>query len=138
MIAASNSTHTLALNPLRGLVPMVQVKDVQRSINFYCQIGFEVTNTLDHEGSLRWAWLQNGQAHLMLVRSARLTIPDAQDVLFYLYAFDVVSYRDELVAQGVKVSRLNRRQHMPAGEFRIDDPDGYCLLVGQCDKASIY
>ena len=110
---------------------MAHVGDVERSIAFYSLLGFENLRTLGQNGHLQWAWMQAGEARLMLVRSSRPMNPAAQDVLFYLYATDVVVYREELAARGVKVSPLSHPAHMPAGEFRIDDPDCYCLLVGQ-------
>ena len=61
------------------------------------------------------------------------TNPDAQDVLFYLYAPDVAAYRNELAARGVKVSALSYPEYAVAGELGMSDPDGYCLLVGQGD-----
>jgi len=121
----------LALKPLRGLVPMAHVADVARSIEFYRQIGFEVLNTLVVEGRLQWAWVKSGTANLMLVRSSRPMNPEAQDVLFYLYALDVASYRNELAARGISVSELSYPEYGPDGEFGMSDPDGYCLLVGQ-------
>jgi hypothetical protein len=123
----------LALKPLRGLVPMAHVEDVARSIEFYRQIGFEVGNTLEMGGRLQWAWVKSGSANLMLARSARPMNADAQDVLFYLYASDVVEYRNELATRGVKVSELTYPEYAVAGEFGMSDPDGYCLLVGQGD-----
>lgn len=122
------------MTPLRALVPMAHVADVQRSIDFYRQIGFEVRHRLERSGRLQWAWIDNGEAHLMLARSDRPMNADAQDVLFYLYAADVVAYRNQLAARGISVSPLHHPPHMPAGEFRIDDPDGYCLLVGQTER----
>ena len=92
-MAAKSKTvsDVLPLNPLRGLVPMAHVKDVARSIEFYRQLGFEVRNRLEVNGHLQWAWIKSGDAHLMLTRSARPMNPDAQDILFYLYAPDVVA-----------------------------------------------
>jgi len=127
------SSDSLALKPLRGLVPMAHVEDVQRSIEFYRRIGFEVGNTLEVGGRLQWAWVKSGDAHLMLTRSARPMNPDAQDVLFYLYAPDVAAYRNELAARSIKVSELSYPEYAVAGEFGMSDPDGYCLLVGQGD-----
>ena len=40
---------------LTGLVPMAFVADVQRSIDFYKLLGFEVKNTFEHGGELKWA-----------------------------------------------------------------------------------
>jgi len=46
---ATNSnivSDSLALKPLRGLVPMAHVEDVQRSIEFYRQIGLRLATRL--------------------------------------------------------------------------------------------
>jgi catechol 2,3-dioxygenase-like lactoylglutathione lyase family enzyme len=115
------------------LVPLAHVADVARSIEFYKLLGFEVKNTVEHDGELRWAWLENGQAHFMIARSARPMNPDAQDVLFYLYAPDVVAFRNQLQSRGVKVGQLSYPFYMPRGEFRVEDPDGYTLFIAQAD-----
>ena len=72
---------------------MAHVEDVARPIDFYRQLGFETRSTLRNDGQLVWAWVDNGNAHLMLVRSARPMSSGAQDVIFYLYAPDVAGYR---------------------------------------------
>jgi hypothetical protein len=127
----------MEMTPLRGLVPMAHVASLERSIEFYHLLGFKTRNTLQHAGLLVWAWMENGKAHLMLNRGGRPGNPDAQDVLFYLYAPDVAAYREELIARDVTVSAITYPPYMPEGEIRIDDPDGYCLLVGQSDEVSL-
>ncbi len=112
---------------------MAHVADVGRSARFYELLGFEVKNTVQNDGQVQWAWLQNGGADLMLARSARPMNPDVQDVLFYMYAPDVAAYRAELEAKGVKVGPLQYPFYSPRGEFRIDDPDGYTLFVSHAD-----
>lgn len=123
--------------PLRGLVPMAHVQDVARSIDFYHLLGFRPRNTLEHMGQVFWAWMENGKAHLMLTRSNGPINVGEQAVLFYLYAADVAAYREELIARGVTVGPITYPHYMPEGEVRIDDPDGYCLLVGQSDTVSL-
>ncbi len=118
---------------LAGLVPMAHVADVARSIDFYRRLGFEVVNTVEREGRLQWAYMRNGQAQLMLARSARAMNPGAQDILFYMYAPDVHGYRAELAAKQVKVGPMNYPFFSPRGEFRIEDPDGYTLFVSHAD-----
>ncbi len=119
---------------LRSLVPLAHVADVSKSMQFYERLGFEVKNTVQNEGHLQWAWLQNGGADLMLARSARPMNPGAQDVLFYMYAPDVARYREELEAKGLKVGQIKYPFYSPRGEFRIDDPDGYTLFVSHADE----
>jgi glyoxalase/bleomycin resistance protein/dioxygenase superfamily protein len=123
-----------AINRLASLVPMAHVADVGRSARFYELLGFTVRNTVENEGRLQWAWLKNGAADLMLARSARPMNPDAQDVLFYLYAPDLAGYRQELEAKGVEVGPMKYPFYSPRGEFRIDDPDGYTLFVSHADN----
>jgi hypothetical protein len=127
----------MEMKPLRGLVPMAHVESVERAIEFYSHLGFETRNTLRSDGQLVWAWVDNGKAHLMLARSARPMNPSTQDVLFYLYAPDVAAYRAELATRGINVGPLTYPAYMTEGEFRIDDPDGCCLLVGQSDELSL-
>lgn len=119
---------------LRSLVPLAHVADVNKSAEFYRLLGFEIRNKVHNEGGqLQWAWLQNGGADLMLARSARPMNPDAQDVLFYLYAPDVAAYREQLATKGLKVGPMKFPFYSPRGEFRVDDPDGYALFVSHAD-----
>jgi uncharacterized glyoxalase superfamily protein PhnB len=112
---------------------MAHVADVQKAIDFYQLLGFEVKNTVQDGGRLQWAWLQNGGADLMITRSAREMNPGAQDVLFYMYAPDVAAYRAELEAKGIRVGPMKYPFYSPRGEFRVDDPDGYALFVSHAD-----
>ena len=123
--------------PLRGLVPIVRVQVVQRSIDFYRELGFSLRSKLEHEGRLVWAWVENGSAHLMLTRATEPMAAGTRDVTPYLYSPNLAAYRDELVAKGIKVGEIAYPPYMPEGEFGIEDPDGYNLLVGQTDEVSL-
>jgi hypothetical protein len=43
------------------------------------------------------------------------------------------SFKLVKLTNGEAVFEIVPRFYMPAGELRIHDPDGYCLLVGQLD-----
>jgi hypothetical protein len=118
---------------LASLVPLAHVADVRKSIEFYKLLGFELKNSLEQQNQLQWAWIQNGGADLMLTRSGRPLNRGAQDVLFYMYSADVAAYRGEVEATGVKVGPLQYPFWSPRGEFRIDDLDGYTLMVSHAD-----
>ena len=48
-------------------VPFFSVADIQESVRYYVDgLGFEMTKKWMSDGELRWCWLQNGGAALML------------------------------------------------------------------------
>jgi catechol 2,3-dioxygenase-like lactoylglutathione lyase family enzyme len=112
-----------------GLVPIAKVADMNRSIDFYGKLGFEVVNTFEPEGQLKWAHLQSGGANLMLSQATEPVNAAAQGVLFYMYVPGVAAFREQLAARGLKVGELQYFFFAKDGEFRIEDPDGYVLLV---------
>jgi len=116
------------------LVPFVLVADVGRSVAFYRLLGFEVTATYEPHGRLSWASLDSGGAELMLARSDSPIDPASQSILFYLYAPDLVGLRDHLVSQGLTPGEIVDGTPGPALEMRLDDPDGYCLMIAQIDS----
>jgi catechol 2,3-dioxygenase-like lactoylglutathione lyase family enzyme len=124
--------------PISGLVAMIHVADVERSAGFYRLLGFDIGNFVPAEGPLHWAWLHAPQApdwkrgpNLMLTRSARPIDAGAQDVLFYLYAADLEALRSQLLAAGIEAGAISYPEYLPNGEFRVQDPDGYTLMIAQ-------
>ena len=113
------------------LVPFAHVADVARSIAFYKKLGFEVGDALAIGSALSWCMLDSGEAHLMLARATGPIDPRQQAVVFYFFTDDVAALRAQLVADKIEVSPVSRPPHMPNGEIRLDDPDGYVLLIGQ-------
>lgn len=109
---------------------MAPVAEVQRSIAFYEQLGFELENTFEEDGVLHWAYIRNGGARLMLSRTDSPVPPARQTMQIYVYATDVAAYHRELKEKGLNVGPLEKRFYMESGEFELRDPDGYYLLVG--------
>ena len=119
---------------INHLVPFAHVADVQRSIDFYGKLGFEVTHSMSRDsGEPFWAFLKSNDAELMVARASAPIVPGEQAILFYLYTDDVVALREELAAADVPVGEITHPDHMPAGELRLEDPDGYTLLIGQLE-----
>jgi len=117
-----------------GLIPMAHTADVQRSADFYKHLGMEIHGSLKTPtGQLQWVHLSCDRADLMLARASEPVIASQQAVLFYLYSPDLITLRSHLLAKDVKVSPITYPAYMPKGEIRVDDPDGYCLLIGQAD-----
>jgi hypothetical protein len=135
-VAETSASATRSdVKALTALTPMAHVADVALSVSGYAKLGFVAEHTLTPEGRpMQWAHLRNGGAELMIVRSARAMNPGAQNVLFYLYANGVAAYRESLIAQGLRPGEMTYPPYARHGEFRIDDPDGYCLLVGDTEQ----
>ena len=124
--------------PVTGLVPMVPVLDVERSVEFYKLLGFLVGNRVPRDGKMQWAWLYAPKApdwrrgpNLMLNRSEDPD-RDGRGVLFYLYVTDLVGLREELLSRGQNPGPIGYPEYLPKGECSIQDPDGYCLMLAQC------
>jgi catechol 2,3-dioxygenase-like lactoylglutathione lyase family enzyme len=103
-----------------------------------------------------WASASCGGARIMFALASGRVDPETQAVLFYVHTKDVTGLRRHLLASGVidagdydpesparrsalwgtasaagLVSTIRRPFYMPEGEMRVEDPDGYTLLVGQ-------
>lgn len=120
----------------RQLVPMVFVADVERSIEFYRHLGFEVGNTFAPQGATKptWAWVHSGEAELMhaqlmFAQASEPIVPDQQAVLFYVYTDDVEASRASLIEAGLSPGDITMPFYSPQGEFRLIDPDGYVLMI---------
>lgn len=129
---------------LRGVVALLWVYDMPRSIRFYRdELGFEVTNTSASQGkdSFGWAMLQRGGARFMLNtiydsdedRPSPAPAPDAQsqrDVWLYFDCADMDSAYEELRKRGVDVS-APAVTYYGMRQMSVVDPDGYRIWF-QC------
>jgi catechol 2,3-dioxygenase-like lactoylglutathione lyase family enzyme len=137
-------------------VPMVHVEDVDAAAKFYAMLGFErESRYVGNDGITNFVGLKSALAELFLARSSGPIIPSQQAVLFYLYTSDVRALREHLISEGLEDGGIppgfrKRGQeghmperkaayaicypfYMPHGELRVQDLDGYTLLIGQLD-----
>jgi hypothetical protein len=120
------------------LIPFVHVSDLPRSIGFYELLGFEVGDTYEVDGELRWAALQHAHARIMLERASAPIDPRQQAVLFYLYAEDLDGLRDHLIVHGLPVGPIRDGRPGPEREIGISDPDGYCLMIAESTGQTVF
>lgn len=146
---ADNAQASQSPPVVTGLVPMVFVADIERSLTFYAHLGFERGDTMpNHSGKTCWASMSSVMARIKFALASPEPDPSVQAIILYLYAPDVVRLRERLLAAGLRdggkfgdrvlpdgersvVYEVTRPFYMPAGELRVHDPDGYCLLIGQ-------
>lgn len=116
---------------INGLVPMIHVKSVVHSIEYYSRLGFTVVRTYVPQGQAEpvWAWLEAESARVMLAAAGEPIDPKKQAVIFYLFSNDVISLRERLNSDGLALGEIEFPSHSPKGEFRLVDPDGYALIV---------
>jgi len=114
-----------------ALVAMAHVASIPRSLGFYQKLGFDVDNTFTPPGEPEptWAYLECGGAGLMIAKAAEPVVASQQAVLFYLYCEDVAVMKKALEKAGVACGAIQRPFSAPNGEFRVEDPDGYTLMI---------
>ena len=112
---------------LQRLIPMQPVENVSASIAFYEKLGFVVE---DHREAWGWAMLRCGECRLMLDRSILPHAGIPRVSVLYLYPDDIVEFHRRARATGLDVPALETTFYGML-EFRIEDPDGNRLWIGQ-------
>ena len=114
------------------LIPMLPVRSLPASVDFYCRmLGFEVEKRNDDWG---WAMLRFDDCRLMLDQSINAHPGQPRDAILYLYPDDIVAYHRQVRNRGLPVPDLSVTFY-GLTEFRIDDPDGNRLWIGQDTSA---
>src|SRR5688572_10195728 len=114
------------------LIPMLPVKNMPASVDFYCRmLGFEVENRND---DWCWAMLRLDDCRLMVDQSINAHPQSPRDSILYLYPDDVVEYHQRVRSNGLPVPDLSVTFY-GLKEFRISDPDGNRLWIGQSVSA---
>lgn len=117
----------------KSLVAFAHVTNVVRSIDFYSGLGFMVKNSVVPDGHTVpvWACLESEKANLMVALASEPVDSSQQAVLFYLYYDDIKYTHKTLTELGHALGEIKYPFYMPGGEFRLEDPDGYVLMLAQ-------
>ena len=108
------------------LIPMLPVKSMPASVEFYRKLGFSVE---DRNDDWRWAMLCFGECRLMVDESINVH-QTPRDGILYLYPDDIVAYHRQVRTNGLTVPELEVTFY-GLTEFRLNDPDGNRLWIGQ-------
>lgn len=109
------------------LIPMLPVRSMPASVEFYQKLGFSVEQRNDH---WHWARLCFGECRLMVDQSVNVHPEAPRDFVLYLCPDDIVEYHRQVRENGLDVPDLEETFYGMT-EFRIDDPDGNRLWIGQ-------
>jgi catechol 2,3-dioxygenase-like lactoylglutathione lyase family enzyme len=115
---------------MNRMIPMLPVRSMPASVEFYRKLGFTVEQRND---DWRWAMLCFGECRLMLDESINLHPSAPRSWVLYLYPDDISAFHKQVRKNELAVPELEVTFYGMT-EFRIDDPDGNRLWIGQ--KAS--
>ena len=109
------------------LIPMLPVKSMPASVEFYQRLGFSIEHRNDDWG---WAMLRFDDCRLMVDQSINRHPSVNRQGVLYLYPENVAEYHQQLRKQGLAIPDLDVTFYGMA-EFRFDDPDGNRLWIGE-------
>ena len=112
---------------MNRLIPMLPVKSMPASVEFYQKLGFSVERRNDDWG---WAMLCFDECRLMVDQSINLHRDAPRQSVLYLYPADIAAYHRQVKKNGVAVPDVEVTFY-GMREFRLDDPDGNRLWIGQ-------
>ena len=115
------------------LVPFAHVTDVDRSVVCYERLGFEMRDEFVPEDRRVWAFLERGDARLMVAEADGAFDPHAQGIIFSLYTRDLDALRARLAGGGFAVGEITTGGPGPDRQLEVTDPDGYVLMVAEID-----
>jgi catechol 2,3-dioxygenase-like lactoylglutathione lyase family enzyme len=123
----------MALMTWQTLIPMLNVPDVKRTIDWYAQLGFRVVKATDGAGpdsKPNWAWLGRGDVNLMINAGDTTTAGQRQEVQLYILTDDVDA-EYELLKDKVTVHAKLAETFYGMKEFLIEDINGFSICFGQ-------
>lgn len=112
---------------LTRLIPMLPVRSMPASVEFYLKLGFRVEQRND---SWRWAMLAFDDCRLMVDESINVHPEAPRTTVLYLYPDDIQAFHAHARQEGLDVPDLDVAFYGMT-EFRLDDPDGNRLWIGQ-------
>ncbi len=112
---------------MNRLIPMLPVRNMPASVEFYRKLGFEVESRNDGWG---WAMLRFDECRLMVDQSINPHPGTGRPHVLYLYPDDIAEYDQQLRHNGLAIPDVDTTFYGMT-EIRIEDPDGNRLWIGQ-------
>jgi uncharacterized glyoxalase superfamily protein PhnB len=123
---------------MESLSPNIFVKDINETIEFYKQLGFQSVMNVPEDGSpLIWAMVMKGNVNFMFQTLASLgdDLPaisrkDGGSLLFYIKLKNILSFFEEIKDKVTVVKGLEKTFY-GATEFSILDNNNYLLTFAE-------
>ena len=120
-----------------SLSPNIFVKDINKTIDFYKQIGFNVVTTVPEQGDFVWAMMTCGNVTFMFQTfdSLGTDIPEIKrqnggSLLFYIKLKNIRIFFDSIKDKVMILKGLDKTFY-GATEFSITDNNGYVLTFAE-------
>jgi len=119
------------------LTPNIFVKDINETIEFYKQLGFEIVMKVPEEGDLVWAMMTCGSVSLMFQTfdSLGTDVPEISrqaggSLLLYVKRKQIRAFFDK-IKDNVNVIKEFEKTFYGATEFSIQDNNGFVLTFAE-------
>lgn len=116
------------------------VNDINKTIDFYKQLGFNVVMTVPEEGDITWAMMTCGNVTFMFqtFQSLGNELPSISrqgggSLLFYIKTTEIRNFFEQ-IKDNVKVVKGLEKTFYGATEFSIEDNNGYLLTFAEDEK----
>ena len=124
---------------IASLSPNLMVKNVNKSIEFYCNIlGFSLIQTVPENGEPDWGMIEKDGLFIMLQKeeSIKQEYPELNSqnsggaLTFYIKISNIQEFYNEIRSH-MNVSHEMHKTFYGADEFAITDPDGFILVFSE-------
>lgn len=116
------------------------VNDINKTIDFYKLLGFNVAMTVPEEGDITWAMMTCGNVTFMFqtFQSLGNELPSISrqgggSLLFYIKTTEIRNFFEQ-IKDNVKVVKGLEKTFYGATEFSIEDNNGYLLTFAEDEK----
>jgi uncharacterized glyoxalase superfamily protein PhnB len=121
----------------KKVVPMFHVPDVRRTVDWYRDIGFDVTVTYgDNAGDSSFAMMSFGTGEVMFSSGGRLSPQHRREVDLYVYAGDVDGLYDR-IKDRVEVVEGPHNMFYGMREVIVRDLNGFWITFGEQIPADV-
>jgi uncharacterized glyoxalase superfamily protein PhnB len=123
-----------------SISPNIFVKDINKTIDFYKQLGFNIVTTVPEQGDIFWAMMTCGNVTFMFQTFESLgnDLPiisrqNGGSLLLYIQTTEIRNFFDQ-IKDNVKVVKGLEKTFYGATEFSIEDNNGYLLTFAEDEK----
>jgi len=125
---------------MKSIAPNIFVRDMNKTIEYYQHLGFEVAMKVPEEGDIVWAMLSCGSVNFMFQSFESLgeELPeisrqDGGSLLLYIQTKEIVQFHDR-IKDKVNIFKGLEKTFYGATEFSIQDINGYILTFAEEEK----